>query len=287
MKVMILGVAGMAGHTIYEYLKAESNYNLITVARNRKLINSTYIIKDVEYNMNKLQKIVKKQKPDVIINCIGLLVKACDNNPRKAVFVNSYFPHILSTFKSKIIHLSTDCVFSGKRGNYKVDDEKDATGIYGKTKALGEIDNDKDLTLRMSIIGKELKDSGTGLFEWFMRQDEKISGYSNVYWSGITTLELAKAIYSIIEFNPELTGIYQLALSHKISKYTLLKLISKVWNKKITIKKNRDKICDKSLINSSTPIKNYILPLYYKLMLEEYLHFCNAFYYIYEKGVIK
>lgn len=271
-KILICGVGGMAGHAIVDYLRSTNKYKIITMARDNKYINPDITVKDIETDLNELDFQIRCYKPNIIINCIGLLVKACSNNPAKAIFVNGYFPYWLSKQKAKIIHLSTDCVFDGKRGSYKDTDEKDGIGMYAKVKSMGEIINDKDLTIRMSIIGKELKKEGSGLFDWFRRQKGTITGYDRAYWSGITTLELAKAIDKLID--SEITGLYQLSFPYKISKYELLKLIAKVWNKTdIKIEKNVSEIHDKSLINTSFLIPNYKMPKSYKLMLEEYYNF--------------
>ena len=268
-KIMILGASGMAGHTIADYLRSTEKYEeLCLIDKNEEYITPTYII-DVEKDLEELKDIIDTIKPDIIINCIGLLVKACESHQHKGVWINSLFPHFLSKFDSKIIHLSTDCVFSGKRGLYEDTDRKDGKGWYALTKAIGEIINNKDLTIRMSIIGRELKDNGTGLFEWFMRQKGTIKGYDRAYWTGVTTLELAKAIDKLIDSN--ITGLYQLAFPHVISKYELIKLIAKIWNKTdITIERDIVNFHDKSLINSKHRIPNYKMPESYEKMLEEY-----------------
>ena len=250
-KVLIFGSGGMAGHVVYAFLSSLKKYNIKNVAYPSK-VDETSVVIDVE-NMDKVAALVKDFRPNVIINCVGLLNKACDENPDKAVYVNSFFPHYLSklakNISSRVIHLSTDCVFSGSKGSYVETDFKDGNDIYSKSKALGELINDTDLTIRTSIIGPELNINGIGLFNWFMKQKGIIQGYSQVYWTGVTTLELAKALDKAIESN--LTGLYHLVPSSKISKHDLLMLIGKVWNKvDVDIKKNNDKKADKSLINT-------------------------------------
>jgi len=265
-KIMILGADGMAGHAISDYLKSIDKYNIFTVGRTN---SNDIVIKDIETDLEELDFMIHIHQPDIIINCIGMLVKACSDNPAKAIFINGYFPHWLSKQKAKIIHLSTDCVFSGNKGDYKDTDEKDGKGQYAEVKSIGEIVNDKDLTIRMSIIGKELKKNGSGLFDWFLRQKGTITGYDKAYWTGITTSELAKAIDKLIEAN--FTGLYQLAFPYKISKYELIQLIAKIW-KKFDVKIERDvsNTHDKSLVNTSKSIPDYKLPMSYKVMLEEY-----------------
>jgi len=241
----------MAGHVIHTFLSNLKKYDIKNVAYPSKL-NDTSIVLDVE-NRDKVKTLVKEFKPDVIINCIGMLNKACDENPDKAIYVNSFFPNYLSKLakenSSKVIHLSTDCVFSGKKGSYVETDFRDGNDVYSRSKALGELINDRDLTFRTSIIGPELNMNGLGLFCWFMKQSGAVSGYSDVYWTGVTTLELARAIDKAIDNN--LVGLYHLVPSSKISKYDLLKLISKIWNKAdVEIKKDSNKKVDKSLINT-------------------------------------
>lgn len=159
-----------------------------------------------------VKNVIIKEKPDVIINCIGALIKESEEHPDRAVFINSFFPHYLARLGNelnfKLIHLSTDCVFSGEKGDYSETDFKDGKDFYAQTKALGEIINGDHLTFRTSFIGPEMKERGTGLFHWFMTQNGKVYGYSRVYWTGITTLELAKAIDRAIEKN--LKSLYHL-----------------------------------------------------------------------------
>jgi dTDP-4-dehydrorhamnose reductase len=225
-KILILGSAGMLGHMVYRYFNTLNKYILIRMARSGECEYKVDLIKDPD----KIVDIVEKEQPDYIINCIGLLVKDSENNPANAIFINSLFPHLLEGLtkdkKIKIIHISTDCVFSGTKGNYSEDDCTDGIGYYAKTKALGELKNNKDLTIRTSIIGPELKD-GTGLLGWFLKQQGEVKGYSKCLWNGVTTLELAKQLDKILSI--PLVGLYQLVPNFFISKYDLLKLIKEVW----------------------------------------------------------
>ena len=271
LKILVLGSNGMAGHIIVNYLNSLNKYTIRTSARS----NSDYNL-DIETDLDLLLNAIVDFKPDIIINCIGLLIKACNDNPDKAIYINSYFPHwlekITNNINTKIIHLSTDCVFSGDKGNYKDTDIKDGIGFYAQSKALGEIINNKDLTIRISIIGSELRKGGSGLFEWFMKQKGVIRGYSECFWSGITTLELAKAIDKLII--SDITGLYQLSPNYKISKYDLLNLIKEIWNKTdVIILKDSTVKHNKSLINSDKGIPNYTIPNNYKVMLLEMKEF--------------
>ena len=231
-KVAVVGSSGMAGHMIYKYLESLEKYQLIGIARTTvPTINSASF--DVEEDMAGCTEYLIQQKPDVIINCMGVLIQASQKDPVRAIFINSCLPHLLEDtgkfIGAKIIHISTDCIFDGKSGPYMETDWPTESNWYGRSKALGEINNDKDLTIRTSIIGPELKADGTGLFKWFMGQTGEVSGYSNVLWNGITTLELATQIDKILDTN--LTGVYHLTTDIPISKCDLLTTIKEVFKK--------------------------------------------------------
>jgi dTDP-4-dehydrorhamnose reductase len=268
-KVLIIGSKGMAGHMIKEYL-IQKEYDVYGTFREKEEknleMNEFYLD---AFDKGKLEEILKKVKPDFVINCIGILNQFAENNPDIAIYVNGYFPHYLDRLSEKygykLIHITTDCVFSGKKGNYTEDDFRDADSYYGRSKAIGEVNNNKTLTFRTSIIGPDINKDGIGLFNWFMKQEGKIKGYSNVFWSGVTTLELAKAIEA--SFNQNISGIVHLVNNKKISKYDLLKLFSKYMNKDIEIEKYEDYFSDKSLIRTKEEF-NYKVPNYEK-MIEE------------------
>lgn len=272
-KVLILGCNGMLGHMLSLYL-SEHNYDVYGYARSySKIINNDHmIIKDIT-DFKYLNDTVLLNNFDVIINCAGKLNKACDNDPKEAFLINSYLPHFLADItrdiKTKIIHISTDCVFSGDKGSYKVDDIKDASSMYGMTKALGELNDNKNLTLRTSIIGPDLNENGIGLFNWFIHQKESATGFTQAFWSGVTTLELSKIIKYSIENN--IVGIYNVAPSSNISKYDLLKLLNKYFNNIELIKKDTPKI-DKSLVNNF-PVYNI---LSYKYMIIDLYDWINT-----------
>jgi dTDP-4-dehydrorhamnose reductase len=250
-KVVIIGCKGMAGHLIKEYLTSIKKYDVWGIARGVEIDNNLINL-DVS-DTKQLENILSHGNFDVVINCIGLLNKTAEDNPELAVWFNSYFPQLLASYGKKynfkLVHISTDCVFSGKEGGYKEDSFKNGIGFYAQSKALGEVVNSKDLTFRTSIIGPELKQNGIGLFHWFMNQDDNISGYTRAYWSGVTTLELSKAISKAIDLN--LSGLYHLVNNEKISKYDLLKLFNNLYREnKIKIMKNDKYTIDKSLLNT-------------------------------------
>jgi dTDP-4-dehydrorhamnose reductase len=235
MKALVLGVNGMAGHTIAIYL-SQKGVDVIGFARKESKFCKT-IIGDAT-NFDKLRQIIQSGDFNFIVNAVGVLNEEAERNKSNAVLINSYLPHFLVEIckesKTKIIHLSTDCVFSGDRGRYIENDFHDGSTYYDKSKSLGEINNNKDLTFRNSIIGPDLKINGIGLFNWFMKQNGQIYGYKNVLWSGVTTLTLAKAI--LVAVNKDLTGVYHLVNNLQINKYELLTLF------KTHMKKNNIKI---------------------------------------------
>lgn len=250
-KIFVLGTNGMAGHIIFNYLKIKlNNFELISIARKHNFYLSDYEL-DIQ-DLDNLETLILENKPHTIINCIGILNKNAEDNPADSILINSYFPHFLekvtSLLQTKIIHLSTDCVFSGLKGKYIENDFKDATGFYALTKSLGEINNNKDLTIRTSIIGPDLNPDGIGLFNWYTKQTGIVKGYKNAIWTGVTTLELAKFIQKKIDSN--LTGTIHLVNNTSISKYDLICLFNEVFSIKLQVEPYEDYKVDKSLINT-------------------------------------
>lgn len=266
-KILVFGGNGMAGHVITTYLEETGKYDVINTCHRMKL-NDRSIMLDV-FNTQKLFGVLETFKPDVVVNCIGILTNQANANPDLAIYINSYFPHFLEKWGPKLnfrtIHLSTDCVFSGKKGNYTEDDIPDAEDMYGKSKALGELKNNRDLTIRTSIVGPELKEDGAGLFHWFMRQKGQIKGYTKVFWTGLTTLELAKAIDKAIEV--EVKGLWHIVPSKKISKYHLLNLFKNIFAKDdVEVIPSDTPKYDKSLIASEN---SWFVPGSYETMIKE------------------
>ncbi len=269
-KILIIGIKGMAGHIFFNYFNNKKEFDVYGVARN---VESTDRIYDLDVSdVDALEKLIRENNFDIIINAIGILNKDAEDNPAKAVWFNSYFPHFLENVtkqsSSKVIHISTDCVFSGKdNGQYTEDSFKNGIGFYAQSKALGEIVNDKDLTLRTSIIGPELNKNGIGLLHWFLTQpnNSELNGFSQVFWSGVTTLELAKVIEDVIKYN--VVGLKQIS-REKISKYDLLKLFNKVFkNNDLKINKSSDYKSDKSLKSNRTDYQ-YDVPTYEQMLVE-------------------
>ena len=270
-KVLVLGNKGMLGHVLYETFQANDNfkkYDVIGINRSVDNTDSNSYTLDV-LKLDELEHFIKNKQPNYIVNCIGSLVEASINRPSLAIQTNSLLPHFLNEisekYNFKLIHISTDCVFDGSKGRYKESDKKTETNYYGLTKNLGEINNDRNLTIRTSIIGPEIKLKTTGLFDWVISQKcNTIHGYSRAIWSGLTTIELAKFI--ILSLDKEITGIVHATNSLGISKYDLVKLINKTFDLNIDVLENKDYEIDKTLLN--TKINNYNFPSYIK-MIEE------------------
>ena len=261
-KVIVIGGKGMAGHVIYHYLKENTNFQVLDIARNGHQHIPSYQIDVTDFKG--LTEILEFEKPNVIINCVGVLNNDAEENPDKSILLNSYFPHFLAkaakSIKSKLIHISTDCVFNGEVGSYTEYSDKDGRGFYAETKALGEISYGNNLTLRTSIIGPELYKNGIGLFHWFMQQKGLIKGYTNAIWTGVTTLELAKVIVSAIEQNA--TGLHHVVNGHRINKFDLVSLFKKVFNREdIKIEAFDNYTVDKSLVKTNQTFA-YTIPSY-------------------------
>ena len=249
-KILIIGATGMLGHMVHNYLDSLRNYELFNAVY-RTPLNSKSIVCNVK-DQKALADLFENTKPNVVINCVGALVQESKEQPVSAIYLNALLPHLLkdlcNTRNAKLIHASTDCVFSGNKGAYSEDAFRDADDIYGRSKALGEIFDAPHCTLRTSIIGPELKD-GTGLLHWFMKQQDSVNGYTNAYWSGVTTLELAKAIPKVIENN--LVGIHHVTNGAKISKFDLLILLNQLKEKPTNIIPYDGYSADKSLKKSN------------------------------------
>lgn len=273
MKILVLGAGGMAGHVVSLTLRGKG-HDVDTLSDSKKIDDKTIIL-DVT-NKEKFEDFLDNNHYDAVINCIGILVQKSDERKDLAVYLNSFLPHYLERFfaksKTKIIHMSTDCVFSGKNAPYYEDSEYDGQLFYDRSKALGEIINDKDLTFRMSIIGPDINENGVGLFNWFMAQKGEIFGYTNVYWTGVTTVELAKAMDAALKQN--LSGLYNLVPGKNISKYDLLGLFKESFKRDdITINKREDVFSDKTLVNKRKDF-DYHVPNY-KEMVEEMKKWVN------------
>ncbi|WP_138494267.1 dTDP-4-dehydrorhamnose reductase family protein [Paenibacillus pinistramenti] len=276
MTILVLGGQGMAGHVITGYLRSGTAAEVWCTVR-RLADDSGAGSGDAQtleldvMDEQQLRQILLQVKPQVVINAVGLLNEEADRRQLNAIYVNSFLPHRLVQLGNelgfRLIHISTDCVFSGRRGGYTEQDVADGYTLYARTKRLGEVHQDPHLTIRTSIIGPELKPGGIGLFHWFMQQQGEIRGYERVYWSGVTTLELAKAIGWVLG-QEQLSGLVHLTSPHKISKFDLLTLIQSIFScPNVTIVPYDGLSSDKSLVNTRSDF-TYPVPAYAEMLQE-------------------
>jgi len=248
-KILIVGASGLIGHQIYQRLHACDDYEVLHIAHQRKLNHQTILLDARDEHC--FEACVRNLKPNVIVNAMGILIAEANANPEHAIFLNAYMPHRLRTIAdsmaAKLVHISTDCVFSGKKGAYVESDMKDADDIYGRAKGLGEVTTAPHLTLRTSVVGPELKE-GEELFHWFMSQSGRIKGFTRALWSGVSTIELAKAVEWAIR--QDVQGLYHITNGKPISKYDLLMLFKKYTRKAIEIESVAGRMTDKSLIDT-------------------------------------
>jgi dTDP-4-dehydrorhamnose reductase len=267
MKFLVLGCNGMAGHTISLYLK-EQGHDVMGFAQEKsKYVDS--IIGDAR-DIDFMRDMITAGKYDTVINCIGILNQFAEQNKALATFLNSYFPHFLAEVTSgtdtQVIHMSTDCVFSGKKGSYTEDDFRDGETFYDRSKALGELEDDKNITLRNSIVGPDINPNGIGLMNWFMKQNAPVSGYTKAMWTGQTTLQLAKTMEAAAK--ERASGLYNSVPDHSISKYDLLRLFNKyLRNNAIQISPVEGINADKSLKRTRYEF-DYIIPDYEVMVVE-------------------
>ena len=248
---------------------------MIGFARQQSPFLAHSIIGDAS-DMDLLKKYINEGGYDAVINCVGLLNRFAEENKAMAVFLNAYLPHYLTeitkNMKTRIIHMSTDCVFAGNDGPYFEDSLPNGTSFYDRSKAIGEINTSKDLTFRNSIVGPDMKSTGIGLFNWFMKQKGPIGGYTGAIWTGVTTYTLAKAIEQALKEN--LTGLYNLVNNESISKYHLLQLFNKYFrNNKIDIYPNERLQLDKSLRRKRNDF-SFVVPSY-EQQIAEMSEWCN------------
>ena len=262
MKIIILGCTGLLGNTITKYFLGNYDYEIYPILRDsskiklfREKFHKNFIeIKNL-LDLSELEKRILPLKPDIIINCIGITNKFSSEDPlivQEFIKINSLFPHQLyklcSSLNIRLIHFSSDCIFSGQKGSYSENDVPDPIDIYGKSKLLGELDYENCVTIRKSVIGHELF-SKNGLLEWFINQNGVVKGYKNVVFSGLTALELSRLIEMHIIPMKNLKGIVNVC-GESITKYDLLKNIAKVYKKSININPDESVVLDRSLDGS-------------------------------------
>ena len=248
MKILILGADGMLGHVVTTYM-TEKGHEVVKTSRNP---DDQYYF-DAYKNVYGIESIIAEVKPNAIINCIGILNEAAENNHALAILLNSFLPNYLDSLSEKynftLVHVTTDCVFDGENGNYAEDSIPNATSFYGISKAMGEVRNSRTLTLRLSIVGPDINPNGIGLFNWFSKQSGEVKGYSEVYWTGVTTIELARVMEEALQ--NRITGFHHVVNNEKIKKSDLLRLFEKYFHFGITIIDDASKKSDKSLVRTA------------------------------------
>lgn len=274
MKFLVIGCNGMAGHMISCYL-SEQGHEVIGFARTASPYVKTFT--GDACNKSDVEELVTSFNGDIIINCIGILNADAEKNKDKAAYLNGYLPHQLAALTEnsavRVFHMSTDCVFSGDKGNYTENDFPDGKIFYDRSKALGELNDKKNLTLRNSIVGPDIKANGIGLLNWFLQQNGKIRGFTKAMWTGQTTLQLAKTMEAAAKEGA--TGLYNMVPSTNISKYELLCLFNKyLRDEKIEIEAYDGFVCDKTLVRTNFDF-DYKIPDY-EVMVRELAEFMEA-----------
>ena len=259
-KILVIGANGMLGGSIFRYFSRQAGFEVLGTVRSEasqqqlSALGFSNTVGDVDVNtVSALKKVFTSFKPDFVFNCVGLIKQlASSKNAVKAIEINALLPHRLAEFANhsggKLIHFSTDCVFSGAKGMYLEQDTPDATDIYGRSKLLGEVDYTPHLTLRTSIIGHELR-SNVSLVDWFLSQETTVKGFSKAFFSGLPTIYVAKFVHHYVLNHSDLTGLYHLSVD-RIDKFTLLSMIKEVYGKGANIENYRDFSIDRSLDSS-------------------------------------
>jgi dTDP-4-dehydrorhamnose reductase len=253
MRVLIVGAAGMLGHKAWEIFR--DRFDCRAAVRRRlplPLFDDERVIDGFDAtDFDAARQLIAKVEPDVVINCIGVVKQlAAAHDPIASITLNALFPHVIARAcaerGARLIHISTDCVFAGTRGHYREDDVPDASDLYGRSKLLGEVTEDGALTIRTSIIGRELRASN-GLVEWFLsNRGGSVRGFTKAIFSGVTTSVLARILADVIEKHPDLRGLYHVAAA-PISKYDLLTMLNAATGAGVMIALDDSFVIDRSL----------------------------------------
>lgn len=249
---LVLGASGMAGHTIALYLM-ERGYRVVGFSRRGVPFLGEQVTGDAR-DLALLEKTIESGHFDVVINCIGVLNSFAEADHDGAAYLNGELPHLLaritSSLSTRVFHMSTDCVFAGNTGPYTEDSIPDGESVYDRTKAVGELNDGKNLTFRNSIVGPDMSPEGIGLLNWFMMQEGPVGGYTRAIWTGLTTLELAKAMESAA--SEQAAGLVNMVPESNISKFDLLRLFNKeLRGEKIAIKEDPTIALDKTLVRTN------------------------------------
>jgi dTDP-4-dehydrorhamnose reductase len=259
-KLLILGGNGMAGHMLADFFRRQGKHHVFHTTRDKNDLGGLYVDADDIAGVEKLVEIVS---PHCMINAMGVLNQFAERDVIGAYHVNGFLPHRLrraaDSVHARLIHISTDCVFEGTRGGYTEEDATDGTSVYAITKSLGEVRDPGHLTIRTSIIGPEIRSGGIGLMEWFLAQKGRVTGYERVMWNGVTTLELAKVISSLLD--SDLSGLIHLAHPRPFHK------------EDVKIIPERVHVQDRTLISTRSDV-NFELPSYPEMLAElaDFMH---------------
>ncbi len=257
MRVLVLGASGMIGSTTFRVLSERHDWVVYGSVRSETAKQffpaqlAERLLANVDAtNYDALVDVFARIRPEVVINCVGATKHKTDgNDPLMAIPLNALLPHRLARLceavNARLVHVSTDCVFSGKQGHYTEEDLPDTDDVYGRSKALGEVDYPNAITLRTSTIGHELQ-SSYGLLDWFLTQQGSCKGFKRAIFSGLSSMEFARVIRDIVIPQPSLHGLYHVA-GPAIAKYDLLKLVAKVYGKAIEIIPENEFVIDRSL----------------------------------------
>ncbi|CAJ0686534.1 hypothetical protein LMG18091_00603 [Ralstonia wenshanensis] len=257
MKVLVLGASGMLGNAVFRLFAESPGFDVMGAVRSPGSLRllpdalAAQVISGVDVEqVDSLTLTFAQMRPDVVINCIGVVKQIAEaDDPLTAIPINSLLPHRLARLcdvaGARLVHVSTDCVFSGTKGMYVEADTSDAKDLYGRSKYLGEVDYPHAITLRTSIIGHELA-RATSLIGWFLAQKVKVKGFTKAIFSGLPTVELARVIRDYVIPYPELRGLYHVS-ANPINKYDLLNLVAQAYGKEIEIEPDATLIIDRSL----------------------------------------
>lgn len=291
-RILIFGATGMLGHTLFKEMSKNEDFDVFGTTRSASGLKNFFTTDELSRirdnvdadNFDTIMRATASVQPDIIINCIGIIKQLpIAQDPLTAITVNAQLPHRMSLIarsaNARMIHISTDCVFNGTKGNYTEEDPSDATDLYGKSKFLGEVQYPHCVTLRTSIIGHELK-TEFSLIDWFLSQTGMTKGFTKAIYTGFTTIEMVKIITDYVIPNEELSGLYQVS-SDPISKYDLLNIIKKVYKKEISIDAFDDFAMDRSLNSEKfQKITGYKAPTWETMVHNMYTHFMQDDCYI-------
>jgi dTDP-4-dehydrorhamnose reductase len=290
LRVLVLGATGMLGHVLYSMLSDNAAHDVKATVRGRTVpqwfpekLRTNVLIGVDAFEPATVRDAIQRERPHSVVNCIGIVKQLPEaKDPLVSIAINSLFPHQLAKYcdevGARLIHVSTDCVFSGNHGPYGENDNPDATDLYGRTKLLGEVASPPAVTLRTSIIGHELQ-SHHGLLEWFLSQEKAVSGYARAIFSGFPTVELARIIMEHVIPKRDLNGLYHIS-SHPLSKLEFLRLIALHYGKNIDIVPTEDLVCDRSLLSERfQSVTGYRPPSWPELVRRMHDHYLACTFY--------